>query len=224
MKKKSVVLLSGGLDSTVNLYASHKEAEVLLVLTFNYGQKAFQREAEISKKICQNLNVPQKIIDLKWLEEITPTSLVSEAVSIPTGQDVEIDNFEKSCETAKAVWVPNRNGVFLNIAAAYAESLGADNVVVGFNKEEAQTFPDNSEAYLDSLNQCFNYSTANQVKLQCFTTQLNKTEIVQLAEKLEVNLSEIWPCYFSGEKICKQCESCKRFLRAIKDSGVQVAL
>lgn len=220
MKKKSVILLSGGLDSSVNLYAALQETEVVLAVTINYGQRAFESELLAAKKICSALKIPHQLIELPWLAQITNTSLVSVKHEIPVGEQVQIDNYEQSLITAKAVWVPNRNGVLLNVAAAVAESLNADQVVVGFNKEEAQTFPDNSANYLESLNVSFCFSTATHVKVHSYTLDLNKTEIVKLGKNLKINFKELWPCYFVGEKICKQCESCQRFLRAMKSAGV----
>ncbi len=215
MSTKSVVLLSGGLDSSVNIFVAAKKTEVLLALTFNYGQKAFENERKAAIAICRQLNLPLRFIDLNWLGEVTQTSLVKGDQQIPSGSEVQIDNYEQSLKTAKAVWVPNRNGVFLNIGAAIAESMGADELIVGFNKEEAETFPDNSSGYIESLNKCFEYSTANHIKVNSYTTEMDKVEIVKFGQSLGVPFSELWPCYYSGEKLCEECESCKRFLRAL---------
>jgi len=220
----SVVLLSGGLDSSVNLYAAHKIEPVSLAVTFNYGQKAFQKETYTSQSLCKELGIPHKLIDVTWLGDVTKTSLVSNSMNIPTGNDVQIDDVSVSQKTAKAVWVPNRNGVFLNVGAALAEAMGIKKIVVGFNLEEAQTFPDNSKAYLDSLNHSFKYSTANHVEVTCYTIDMNKTEIVKLGHELKVPLKKLWPCYFSGENHCKVCESCQRYYRALKNQGVQIDL
>lgn len=215
-KKKAVVLLSGGLDSTANLYKAVQECEVVLALTFNYGQRAFLKEQAAAQFFCQELGVEHKVIDITWFDHFTSTSLVNTSQEIPCDQDVNMDNVDQSKQTAKAVWVPNRNGIFLNIAAGFAEGLGADYVIPGFNLEEAQTFPDNSQGFLVSLNQSFSFSTANGVEVKCFTTDLNKEQIVRLAKKYQVDLKRIWPCYESGESWCGRCESCQRTLRALK--------
>ena len=214
-KKKAVVLLSGGLDSTANLYAATKEYDVVLALTFNYGQRAYLKEHAAAQFFCQDLGVESKTIDITWFDHFTSTSLVDTSQEIPCDQDVDMDSVDQSKQTAKAVWVPNRNGIFLNIAAGFAEGLGADYVIPGFNLEEAQTFPDNSEDFLLSLNQSFSFSTANRVEVKCFTTDLNKQQIVQLARKHKVDLDRIWPCYENGESWCGRCESCQRTLRAL---------
>ena len=67
MKTKALVLLSSGLDSTVNLYAAHQNHDVVLALTFDYGQRAAQKEKEQSKKICDELGVPHKVLELPFL-------------------------------------------------------------------------------------------------------------------------------------------------------------
>lgn len=210
----AVVLLSSGLDSTVNLYKANGEMKVSLVLTFNYGQRAAKREIQQSAQITKALGLRHEVVELQWLKAITATSLVNTKTEVPSGEKVQIDNYEQSLITAKSVWVPNRNGVLLNIAAAYAESLNSDFVVPGFNKEEATTFPDNTFEFLRALDHSFSFSTASHVRTQCYTTDMNKTEIAKLGRELRVPFDLMWPCYFGGETICGRCESCLRFKRA----------
>ncbi len=220
MKPKAVVLLSAGLDSSVNLYQAALTHQVVLALTFDYGQKAARKEVESARKLTQQLRVPHKVLDLSWFKEFNRSSLLVTDEVIPTGLQVQIDDPTVSQQTAKSVWVPNRNGVFLNIAAAFAEALNAAIVVPGFNIEEAASFPDNSEAFMAKLDASFAYSTSNHVQVKCFTSSLNKTEIVDLGEKLNVPWHLIWPCYFSRDKWCGQCESCQRSKRAFKKAQV----
>ena len=199
---------------------ANNETEVLKVITFCYGQRAQEKELEKSKALCEKLGLSQEIIDITWLSNISNSSLTNKDNEVPVGDDVVIDSLEVSKETAKSVWVPNRNGVFLNVAGAYADALNADVVIPGFNLEEAQTFPDNSTEYMKALDHSFSYSTQNKVKVACFTDKLNKTEIVMLARGLNIDFNMIWPCYFSGDTICGQCESCKRYLNAIDKAGL----
>jgi 7-cyano-7-deazaguanine synthase len=210
--KTSIVLLSSGLDSTVNLYKAHRETSVLMTLTFNYGQKAAEKELERAKKISEGLGIPNKVVELPFLQSITKTSLVNTEMDVPTGEQVSIHDLKTSEETAKAVWVPNRNGVFLNIAAAYADALRADYIIPGFNREEATTFPDNSKEYMDVSTEALKYSTGNQAQVMCYTIDMDKKEIHTLGEELKVPFDLIWSCYFAGESPCGQCESCQRSL------------
>lgn len=220
---KSVVCLSAGLDSTVNLYAAKKFTNVIHAVTFNYGQKAAKKEIAAAQALCEKLAVPHTVIDLPWFKNFGESSLTSDKQEIPTGDDVEIDNLKKSVQTAKAVWVPNRNGIFLNIAASIAESKNADLVIPGFNLEEASTFPDNSEGFMRALDASFAYSTANKVHVHCYTVTLSKVEIVRAGMSLEVPFDMIWPCYFARDKWCGECESCQRAKRAFSVNQLPVS-
>lgn len=216
-KEKAVVLLSGGLDSTYNLWLAPKEYEVVLALTFDYGQKASVAELASSAVLCRKLNIPHKVISLPWFKDFSRSALTSENEIIPTNEKIKLDDRAMSLRSARQVWVPNRNGIFLNIAAGYAEGLGASSVLVGFNKEEAQTFPDNSLTYQQILNQALKYSTANGVQIKSFCGDMTKTEIISHGLKMGLPLSFLWPCYFSGPQWCGECESCLRFKRALAD-------
>ncbi len=220
--KSSLVLLSSGLDSTCNMYLANKKSNLKLSITFDYGQKSAKREIYFSKLLSQSLNIPHKIITLDWLNQGSFGALINDTSKIPIKSQVNLDSLKHSVNSAQAVWVPNRNGVFLNIAASIAEANHIDYVIPGFNIEEAQTFPDNSIDFLDASNNAFKYSTKGKVKVMSYTINMNKKMIVSELQKLEVNFNNIWPCYFGGENICRECESCKRFLRAqeIKVKGI----
>lgn len=212
-RKKTVVLLSSGLDSTVNFYQSLEKDSVVLALTLDYGQLAAAPETLRAEKICKLHNVPHQVLDVKWFSHFTKTSLVEHSQSVP--QNVELEDDQACQDSAKSVWVPNRNGIMIHIAAGFAEGLGADEIVVGFNKEEAATFPDNSVEFLNSLNQSLKFSTMNQVQVKSYTTHMDKKEIVALGRKLKVPFELIWSCYLGGDNPCQQCESCLRLQRAL---------
>lgn len=214
MDTKAVVLLSGGLDSAYNLWKAQFDHQILLAITFDYGQRAAKREIDSAQKLSSQLNVPHRVIELPWFKDFTQTSLVNGDEDVPQGAQVEIDHLKTSQATAKAVWVPNRNGIFLNIGAAYAEGLGADIVLTGFNLEEATTFPDNTIDYLNSLDMAFSYSTANKVKVKSYCGAMTKTQIIQDAIKIKLPFKDLWPCYLGQDHWCGKCESCQRFSRA----------
>lgn len=203
---KGVAILSGGLDSTVSLAAAVRRMDVVLALTFDYGQRAARREREASARIARRYGVPHRAIAIPWLAGLTRTALVNRKARLPRR--------EMSERSAKAVWVPNRNGVFIEISAAHAESLGATRLVTGFNREEAATFPDNSPAYVRAVNRALSFSTANGVRVVSFTGDLDKRAIVRLGRRLGAPLGLVWPCYEGGRAWCRECESCLRSLRA----------
>ncbi|MBY0383543.1 7-cyano-7-deazaguanine synthase QueC [bacterium] len=216
----SVVLLSGGLDSTVNFLEALKDGGVQMALTFNYGQRAALQEINSAKKLCAKHQVQHQVIELPFFKLFTKTSLVEHQQKIPTGGEINIDSYEKSLVSADKVWVPNRNGIFLNIAAGFAEGLGVSFVVPGFNLEEATTFPDNSADFQAALDGAFSFSTQNKVKIKCYTLRQNKTEILKRGLDLGMDIKDVWPCYFGEAKWCGTCESCLRFQNALRRVGV----
>ena len=109
----------------------------------------------------------------------------------------------------------------LNIAGSFAESRECDYLVVGFNGEEAGTFPDNSLAYVQAMDNAFSYSTQNGVKVLAPLIELGKTEIVRRALKAKAPLEYSWSCYHGEEIPCGKCESCVRRARAFKNVGIK---
>ena len=127
MTNNAVILMSGGLDSLVALgYVKNKKLyDSIMALTFDYGQKAAEKETEASKNICNYYGVEHKIIKLDWLKEITKTALVSD-------NDVPEKGFQTT-DSTKAVWVPNRNALFLNIAGSFCDAFGFKYIIYGGN-------------------------------------------------------------------------------------------
>ena len=218
MNASAIVLLSSGLDSTVNLYWALSEGlEVLQVLTFHYGQRSAQREIERSRQLCKIKKLDHQLVELPWLKKVGKSSLLDPLRPLPVGDEVQIHNKKVSERSKTSVWVPNRNGIFLNIAAAFAEGLEVDYIIPGFNWEEAQTFPDNSREYMNALNSSLTLSTANQVKVKCYTVDMSKKEIAKKGQELGVPFDLLWPCYQGGDNLCGKCESCQRYNEAIGD-------
>jgi 7-cyano-7-deazaguanine synthase len=216
----AIVLLSGGLDSAVNLKRALDETGVVLALTFDYGQRAALREAAAAAAMATTLGVPHRLLTLPWMAEVCRTALVNPAAEVPRLTVEQLGEARVTGgETAAAVWVPNRNGVFLNIAAAFAEGLSADTLVAGFNAEEAATFPDNSAAFVTATNAALQFSTATGVRVLSYTQDLAKPDIVRLGREIGAPLALVWSCYYGGEQPCGACESCARFARAQRQAA-----
>lgn len=218
MKHKSIVLLSGGLDSLVSLAVSKEKYNVELALTFDYGQKSVKQEISASKKICKHYKIKHKVIKLDWLKKITQTSLVSEK-DIPKVDLKDLASKDFVENSAKSVWVPNRNGLFLNIAACFADSYGYDYIIFGANKEEGQTFPDNTQDFIDKINEEFNFSTQQKPKAIAPLINSDKNDIVRIAIENSVPLQLTRSCYSSKDKNCGVCESCVRLKRALEKNN-----
>ena len=220
LKKSALGILSGGLDSTTALYLSHSTHNILQTITFDYGQKSAIREIAAAKEISKSLQIYHHVFPLPWLESLTKTALVNPKQTIPNPSSMDLDQLDISTENAKKVWVPNRNGLFLNIAASIAEALDIETLITGFNAEEAATFPDNSEEFLNATNQFFSYSTLKKIVVESPTIRMTKNEIVTCAASLKVPFSKLWFCYEGHEAPCRQCESCQRNFRAFRQVGI----
>ncbi len=216
-------MLSSGLDSVTAIAAVQNDIGVKMALIFDYGQRSVKREIENSVKVCEHFGIKYRILDIKWMKEITNTSLVNKDNDVPLLSMNEIaDDADPSLtmESAKAVWVPNRNGILINIAAAFAESMDCDYIITGFNKEEAVTFPDNSPEFISAIDNSLSYSTQNGVKVLAPLMGLDKKEIVIRATELHAPLQYSWSCYHGDDIPCGECESCIRRKRAFEMAGV----
>lgn len=224
LKKSSICLLSGGLDSLVAATIAAQKTTVLLGITFDYGQRARRQEIESADRVCEYLGIPHRVITLDWMGQTSSALLQQdEWIGERGGEEkrkIPEFSFEISdpIQTAKAVWVPNRNGVFINIAASFAEEMDADIIVAGFNQEEAETFPDNSIEFVQAVNQSLSLSTLRKVQVMSFTQAMNKNEIVELGKQMSAPLHLLWSCYLEGDKMCGRCESCQRCIRAFKSA------
>lgn len=207
MNSKAIILLSGGLDSLVALGYAYKEYGIDFALTFDYGQKAAENEIEASKKIAEYYNIKHKIIRLDWLKEITNTALVAN-LPVP-------DTNLGTSESAKQVWVPNRNGLFLNIAAAYADSYEYNYIIYGANKDEGKTFSDNTETFRAEVSKVFETSTLVHPKVIAPLINFTKNDIVKIAMENSIPLELVRSCYNSGKKHCGVCESCIHLKQAL---------
>jgi 7-cyano-7-deazaguanine synthase len=214
--RRFVALLSGGLDSaaaTALALASGWEGR--LALTFDYGQRARTAELRQAERLARHFRLPHRIVPLPWFENLRHGGALLGQGIIPEPDPSHLGDRTVTEATARAVWVPNRNGVFLNIAAAFAEDLGAEAVVVGFNREEAATFPDNSEAFLAATRDALRFSCGRPIDVLSPTAPLDKAGIVRTLLGTDFPWEHLWSCYRDGERMCGRCESCRRLERAI---------
>jgi 7-cyano-7-deazaguanine synthase len=209
---KSIVLLSGGLDSTVNLALAKEQTEVKLALTIAYAQKAEKKELLAAQLLARHFQVSHQIVNIDFFKHLGRSGLISSEIKIPLFSDPDHLNADNSAQ----VWVPNRNGLFINIAACFAEALNFKMIVTGFNREEAATFPDNSQNFVGAINQSLTYSTRNNVFVHSFTQEMDKKEIIAVGRRLKVPFELIWSCYLGNDLPCGKCESCLRYQRAVE--------
>ena len=205
---RAIILLSGGLDSFVALDIVSKKYDEILALFFNYSQKAYFEELEAVKKITKKYKIKFKEIELPFLAEITNNSLV----------DKDKNDFSE----LKQVWIPNRNGLFLNIASCFCDSLGYDEIIFGANKEESTSFSDNKKEFVEIASEFFKYSTMKHPLVIAPCSNMTKIDLVNYMIDNNLDFNLIKSCYqnknIAEKKHCATCMSCKYLYNAILKS------
>jgi len=209
--ENAIALLSGGLDSTVALAMAADEYDIGKALFFDYGQCAAGREKRAAGEIASFYGVELEKMELPWLGELSSSAIIAE---VPKTRS-------SGGSGGKAVWVENRNGIFLNIAAAVAVSSGCEVVLVGFNMEEAETFPDNSVDYINAVNRALELGELSRVRVESHTADMRKNDIVREGIEREIPWESLWSCYRGGERMCGECESCLKLKNAVAGTAVE---
>ena len=218
MKKKAIVLFSGGLDSTTCLYWALAQGYACETLTVSYGQK-HEREVRAAKEIADKLGVKQHFVtlDFPWLAS---SSLVDGKQEIP---DLPMEEIESG--KIPSTYVPGRTLVFLSIAASLMDSLHADAIVAGPNAIDFSGYPDCTPMFFKSASEAINRGTeqgvTKGVEVLAPLMDLSKEDIVKLGVKLGVPFELTWSCYSGGEKPCGHCDSCKLRARGFAEAGVK---
>ena len=213
---KALILLSGGLDCTTCLAMIKDKYSLILALTFDYAQKSLEREINASKEISNYYKIQHKIIKLDWLGEISQSALNTKS-SIPLLNESDLDNAVQTQNTANSVWVPNRNVLFINIAACFAEAKGFDDIIIGANKEEGESFIDNSKEFITAINNSLKYSVNSKINVIAPLINMTKNDIVKKAVEHNIPFNLIYSCYNGNRKHCGKSESCQRLKRALKN-------
>ncbi len=227
---KAICVLSGGLDSTVAMAIAKLKGYEICPITFNYGQRAVNREIASSKKLAEIFGVldNHKVINLDFIKQFSNSALTNENNNIPTIENNQLDNLEVATKTMEKVWVPARNLTMFSIASGYGEYINGQVIFTGLNYEEGATFPDNTKEFLNRFNSVLEYGTLNKIKMEAPLYNNTKKEIVKIGKELEDKLGfkflkYSYSCYYdNGEDFihCGVCESCMRRKRAFKESGI----
>lgn len=210
--KDAVILFSGGLDSTTALYWAKTNFSKVYALIFDYSQK-HNIEVEMAKKTAANLKVEYHIIDFP-LKSIVYSALIDEEKEIP-----ESLSESKDKDGVPFTYVPFRNGIFLSLAAAFAESRKTFDIVTGFNLVDTPDYPDTTEDFSKKMEAAINQGTSASLTGKHFKIHTplivrSKKEIIQLGLELRADYSYSISCYRGQEKPCLRCPSCETRSRA----------
>ena len=217
--KKSIILFSAGVDSTSALYWALGRYDKTFALTFDYGQRN-RIELDMARKVAQKLNVPQKILRVD-LKQIGGSSLTDTKLSLP-----QYETIEEIEAGLPSTYVPFRNGIFLALAAAWAETEGVKEIVCGFNVIDAPNYPDTRNQFVQAMQEAINQGTKasfSPEKIQIIAPflKMKKSEIIKEGLVLGADYSFAISCY-SGEEIpCQKCSSCVLRQKAWEEVGIQ---
>lgn len=218
---KAVVVLSGGMDSTVLLHDAIENDEVTSAVGFNYGQN-HSKELEYARDTCSRLGVKFHLIDL-WSSGFTDalagsTSLLDGANAIPEGHYAE--------ESMKSTVVPNRNMTMISIAASIAGAEKADVVLTAVHAGDHFIYPDCRPVFVSAVALAVRegnvgMNNLDQQGVDAPYMYMSKSDIAYRGLQLGVNFETTWSCYKGGDIHCGRCGTCVERLEAIHEASIR---
>ena len=209
--KDSLLVLSGGLDSTTMLYDFAEN--IALAVTFHYGSNHNEREAAYARYHCDKLGIQHIEINLAFMGDYFQSSLLEGADAIPDG------NYDE--ENMKSTVVPFRNGIMLSIAAGLAESRGLKKVMLANHSGDHTIYPDCRPEFVKAMSEAINSGTYIGVELVAPYTMITKADIVKRGSELGIDYTKTYSCYKGGEHHCGLCGTCRERREAFMLAGVE---
>lgn len=215
---KAVVLLSGGLDSTVCMAVARDQGFEAYPISFNYQQR-HQREVECARRVADYYHVEKHLVIDTNMAAIGGSALTDMGLGVPDGDMGRHD--------IPVTYVPARNLIFLSYALGYAEVIGADHVFIGVNALDYSGYPDCRPEFIQLFQQLANYSTkataadGRLIQIETPLLKLSKKEIVELGTRLRAPLELTTSCYRGGEAACGTCDSCLLRLKGFAEAHLR---
>ncbi|MFK3960257.1 7-cyano-7-deazaguanine synthase QueC [Guptibacillus hwajinpoensis] len=215
MNKKAVIVLSGGLDSTTCMGIAEEKGYELYPITFHYGQK-HNREVEQAKKVAEYYNAPDhRIVNISFLNQIGGSALTDDSIDVPTDMDED---------EIPVTYVPARNMIFLSLASAYAEVIGAEAIYIGVSAVDYSGYPDCRPEFIESMNETVNLATkagatGSEMKIDTPLINLTKADTVSEGLRLSVPYELTTSCYNGEVEACGECDSCRLRLKGFEEAG-----
>lgn len=211
MKKDSIIILSGGMDSVTLLH--YRKDRIALAVSFDYGSNHNAREIECARKQCEMLGIEHLVIPLEFMGKYFKSSLLEGAEKIPEGHYAD-DNM-------KSTVVPFRNGIMLSIACGLAESRGLLHVMMANHGGDHVIYPDCRPEFVASMSDAMRNGTYEGVDILAEFTNITKSDIARLGKRLGVDYSLTYSCYKGGEKHCGKCGTCVERKEAMAQAGIE---
>jgi len=222
MKRKGVILVSGGLDSSTVLAMLQKENMEIYAISFYYAQNHAIEIAKI-KNFIKNYNVVDHRVINVDLSAFKTTALINEDLAVP-----KYDNAQEIGDKIPVTYVPARNTIFLSYALGYAEVIGASDIYIGAHMTDSANYPDCRPEYLKSFEAMANLATkagteGKKINIHAPLINMSKSEIVAAGLKLGVDYSSTISCYDPDEegKSCGQCHACLVRVSAFEANNIK---
>ena len=220
-EKKTVVLLSGGLDSTTVAAIAREQGFQVYALSFDYGQN-HKIELESAKRVAAKLGVKQHAIVNVDLRSFGGSALTSDQ-PVPKHRSAEAIS-----HGVPITYVPARNTVFLSLALAWAETLGATDIFLGVNALDYSGYPDCRPEFIRAFEALANLATkmgtedGKRITIHTPLISLTKQQIVEAGMRLGVDYSQTTSCYDPNEtgEACGACDACLLRLKGFAEAGV----
>lgn len=210
MKKDSIIVLSGGMDS-VTLLQEYRD-RIALAVTFDYGSNHNAREIECARAQCRIAGVEHLVIPLDFMAKYFRSSLLEGADAIPEGDYAE--------GNMKSTVVPFRNGIMLAVACGLAESRGLMHVMLANHSGDHAVYPDCRPGFIDAMSEAMTQGTYDGVSIIAPYTNLSKTDIARRGKEIGVDYSLTYSCYKGGERHCGRCATCRERREALTAAGL----
>ncbi len=210
MKKDTVIILSGGMDSVTLLY--DQQARIALAVSFDYGSNHNAREIPFARLHCERLGIKHIVIPLDFMTTYFKSSLLEGAEAIPEGHYAD--------ENMKSTVVPFRNGIMLSIAVGIAESNDLKYVMMANHSGDHSIYPDCTPQFVSAFDQVAKAGTFVNIGLLSPFTNWTKTDIARRGKELGIDYAETWSCYKGEEKHCGKCGTCVERKEALLAAGI----
>ena len=203
----TLVLLSGGLDSTVLLAHTITQGRPTVALSVDYGQR-HRRELDAAQAVAHHYRVDHYVLDLtSWGRLLVGSSLTDATVAVPH-VDYDADSMANTV-------VPNRNAVFLMAAAGIAQTLGHDTIATAVHAGDHYLYPDCRPEFIHAANQAALAGTGGAVQIAAPFVDITKADIARLGRTLNVPFALTWSCYEGGAQHCGACGTCRERRQAL---------